>query len=238
MRGPARPTTLISQKACDLGFGETAEDLPLARERGPEMARAGSFSSYKGTALTFGDFQLCGLTLRAIRRDPQRDPGRLHASGVVGAPKGEGIRIQIKSDLAGFAWPKRDRLKTFQHADRHSDAGTVEADVELGHGFAGARTGVGDLGADSQHFIADGTERLAQRRDGKLLRVRLRVAVAKSCVGKSEAKGKLRRVRLVDVARHVFLLAGLGSMVGIGSRTSGIERVVIQRLLADGTRPG
>src|ERR1700722_10943077 len=51
------------------------------------------------------------------------------------------------------------------------------------------------------------------------------------------SKRKLRRTGLVDITRDVFFLAFVRWMLRVRHRASGVQRVVVQRLLPGITRP-
>src|SRR6266436_1830797 len=80
-------------------------------------------------------------------------------------------------------------------------------------------------------------KRVLQTRKRQLFRTGLRNAVTERGVGQSISKRKLRRTRLVKVTRKKFLLAFFWRMLRVRFGPSGIESVVIQRLLAYRPRP-
>src|SRR5260370_19239942 len=80
-------------------------------------------------------------------------------------------------------------------------------------------------------------KRVLQTRKRQLFRTSLRNAVTERGVGQSISKRKLRRSRRVKVTRKKFLLAFFCRMLRVRFGPSGIESVVIQRLLAYRPRP-
>ena len=152
----------------------------------------------------------------------------------VDVPERELIAAQRELDPPGFTGPQSDTLESLQLPDGASDTRAALADVKLNDFLARTVPGVFHLGRNAQRGTVLGVERAGAdpggaERDGRIREPRVRQTVA---------EGEQGRIQLIDIARVVALGGVPGRMrqVEAFGRAAGVERVVVQRFLANGAR--
>src|SRR5579884_247696 len=187
-----------------------------------------------------GEFESGALTTGGIGTDPDRDFRRLHGATVFQIPKRKGIGNEFEGDLARFAGRERNTLEAFQFTHRQGHGCALKAHVELHNFLTGYFARIRDFGRGGEH----GFSLCGVQQDIQVCGVELRIAelngsVMKRGVGETKAEGKLRGVRLVDVTGEVLFVTVRGRVrkIDVAGGATGVEGVVIQRLLTDGPRP-
>src|SRR6266704_1376333 len=188
------------------------------------------------------DFQRGLNTLAGVRGNPQRNLRRLGGKLLLIIPKGKRLRAQKKGNFSRFARSKGNALKLSQGPDRLGNTCSLETEVALHRFDARARPGVGDVRASAQNrawSVLAALQVIIQTLRANLCFVDAEISVAEGRVRQAVAKGKLRAVLFVDVTRNIFLeaIARWPGEIDFSGRAPGIQGVVIQRFLADASRP-
>src|SRR5690348_9456346 len=181
-------------------------------------------------------------TLARVGSDPHRDFCRLGGKLLLIIPNCKRTWAQQKAYLFCLTGSERNALKLTQCANRLCCASSLEPEIALHRFYSWARPSIGDVRARAQ---SGALSRLAslqvfiQTGRADFCFIYVKISIAEIRVRQPEAKRELWAVLFVDVARNIFFIAtaGRARQVNLPYGPPGIQRIVIERLLADAARP-